>query len=92
MNVRVVYDSAPIRHIAVECPVCKKWFYGRDIADSDLFYDYEINFATFTCPKCEATFARKDKWVDINVEINIKEVDSAEECYDGCLQKKEVWE
>ena len=37
MNVRVEYESTPIRHIAVQCPYCSKWFNGRDIFNGDWF-------------------------------------------------------
>ena len=36
MNVRIMYDPAPIRHIAVQCPDCERWFNGRDIDDKEL--------------------------------------------------------
>ena len=35
-NVKVEYDMMPIRHIAVECPKCKKWFKGWQITENDL--------------------------------------------------------
>lgn len=91
MNVRVEYETTPIRHIAVQCPECGKWFAGRDIADMSwsgrLNYDYQISWATFTCPVCKTEFGGRQ-----NAEnINITEVYSADECYKDCLKKKEIW-
>lgn len=90
-NVKVEYDPAPIRHIAVQCPDCKKWFYGWDIIDdyrsADLRYDYQISFATFICPVCGKEFGgihNADK-------PKIEEV-SYPEVYEGCLTRKEIWE
>lgn len=93
-NVRVEYDNRPIRHIAVQCPKCNKWFNGWDIVDSspyshpfeELKYDYNIRWATFTCPVCGEEFGgmhNADK-------PNIEEV-AYPEVYDGCLERKEVW-
>ena len=90
MNIKVEYDPTPIRHIAVQCPDCKKWFYGWDIVDGGfeyLKYDYQIGFATFTCPVCGKEFGgihNADK-------PQIEEV-SYPEIYDGCLTRKEIWE
>lgn len=94
MKVRVEYECTPIRHIAVECPHCKKWFHARDIFNGDalknLRYSYEIHFASFTCPVCNNTFGFTDGMKEENIEI--EEVGTAEECYSGCLVKKEIWE
>ena len=94
MNVRVEYESTPIRHIAVQCPHCDNWFNGRDIIDGDwlrdLMYDYQISFAKFHCPICDDNFGFDNSYDKAN--MNIKEVSSAEECYANCLQKKEIWE
>lgn len=91
MNVRVEYESTPIRHIAVQCPHCKKWFNGRDIFNGDWFkdlrYSYEINWATFTCPICNSEFGG----LQHNDRLNIMET-SYPEVYEGCLQRKETWE
>lgn len=92
MNVRVELDPAPIRHIAVQCPECGNWFHGWEIANGkpfdDLRYDYQINFATFTCPLCEKEFGG----LQHAEKIHVQEVGSAEECYKGCLTKKVTWE
>lgn len=73
---RVVLDPAPIRSVAVECPKCKKWFYGRDITTSNLFFDYELDYAEFTCPICRTEFG--------GIQPDFEEVGSVEECYKDC--------
>lgn len=90
MNVRVVYDPTPIRNIAVQCPKCEKWFYGRDITTGNLYYGYELFSAQFECPVCGKIFGSDACRGHSN--ITIKEVDSSEECYKDCLEKKVVWE
>ena len=90
MNVRVVYESTPIRHIAIQCPKCEKWFYGIDITEHKLSYDCDIYFAQFECPVCGKIFGA-DECRDFS-NVKIKEVGSAEECYKDCLEKKVVWE
>lgn len=94
MNVRVEYESTPIRHIAVQCPHCLRWFNGREVLNGDwlrdLRYDYQIHFASFNCPICNDEFGYVNSYDNNHIEI--KEVGSAEECYKGCLQRKEIWE
>lgn len=85
-NVRVEYDPAPIRHIAVQCPECKKWFRGREISKDFFRYDYEINFMEFNCPICG------EKFGGIGYENPIIEEVGHPEIYDGCLERKEIWE
>lgn len=92
MNVRVEYEPTPIRHIAVQCSYCGKWFSGWDVVDSkDPLYDLrdsdDIAFAEFTCPVCGKGFGG----VQNNDAPLIEKVGSAEECYKDCLKKKEVW-
>ena len=90
MNVRVEYEATPIRHIAVQCPKCEKWFNGREITYSEIHYDYQICRAQFECPICGKIFGGNEYQGFANVII--QEVGSATECYAGCLQRKEVWE
>lgn len=85
-NVRVEYDITPIRHIAVQCPKCEKWFRGRDITESNLTDSCDVSWAVFTCPVCGEEFGGRQH-AD---KPNIEEVDYPK-VYDGCLQKKEVW-
>ena len=93
MNVRVEFELAPIRHIAVQCPHCNKWFCGWDVVNArnpfnELRDSVDIKFATFTCPVCDKEFGG----IQHREQVVIQEVGSAEECYKGCLKKKEVWE
>jgi predicted RNA-binding Zn-ribbon protein involved in translation (DUF1610 family) len=89
-NVKVEYESTPIRHIAVQCPVCGKWFNGRDIVKGEqpfdvLRYSHDINWAEFKCPVCGEEFGG----LQHNDNANIKEVEYPE-VYDGCLEKKKL--
>ena len=89
MNVRVVYESIPIRHIAVQCPHCGKWFHGWDVCkDGDLRFDHQISFANFECPVCNKVFGNIMRGED----VKIKEVGDADECYENCLKQKVIWE
>lgn len=94
MKVRVEYEAAPIRHVAVQCPKCKRWFYGRDIVKGSKFrglmYEADIMFSEFHCPICNNDFGYINAYTKDRVYI--EKVSSAEECYNGCLEKKEVWE
>jgi len=90
-NVRVEYELTPIRHIAVQCPKCEKWFLGWDIVKGEnpfdvLRYAYNIKYAEFECPLCGEEFGGMQH----NDKPNIEEV-GYPKVYDGCLQKKEVW-
>lgn len=88
-NVRVEYESTPIRHIAVQCPKCKKWFRGWEITEDELRYSSDIHYTVFECPICEKEFGG----IQHADNPNIKEV-SYPEVYDGCLKRKETvsWE
>lgn len=91
-NVRVEYELVPIRHIAVQCPKCEKWFLGWDIVKGEnpfdaLRYAYNIKYAEFECPLCGEEFGGMQH----NDKPNIEEA-GYPKVYDGCLQKKEVWE
>ena len=85
INARVQFESQPIRHIAVQCPNCGKWFNGNDISDTDISDDYALSKAEFICPVCSETFS---PYVN---EIDVVEMETSTEVYEGCLQKKEVW-
>ena len=92
MNVRVEYEATPIRHIAVQCPACGRWYRGHDISDSDLQYEYQIHFATFTCPVCGEIFGYTFETRGVCRTINVTECSSSEEVYKDCLRRKETWE
>lgn len=92
MKVRVEYDPTPIRHLAVQCPKCTSWFNGWEVMRGkdfrNLRFNHDIYYKIFVCPKCEIEFGG----IHNGEEIDIQEVDSAEECYKDCLHKKEIWE
>lgn len=86
-NVRVEYESTPIRHIAVQCPECKKWFRGWEITEDELRYDSDIYYAVFECPVCEKAFGG----IQHADKPEIKEVGHPA-IYEGCLEKKVTWQ
>ena len=86
MRVRLELDPAPVRHIAVQCPSCKRWFHGQEIADDWIEYEYQINFARFRCPICGHPFGAFDYSDDIVIDTDYKDI------YEGCLHRKEIWE
>ena len=94
-NVRVEYECTPIRHIAVQCPKCKKWFYGSDITEDDLTYSYQIDIATFHCPVCKTEFGYNcdNNWNPLKEKDKsfIEEV-SYPDVYQDCLTQKIIWE
>ena len=92
-NVRVEYECTPIRHIAVQCPKCKKWFHGTDITHDDLRYSYQIDMANYRCPVCDIKFGYDNKRSPFSEKDKpcIEEV-SYPEVYDGCLTQKVIWE
>lgn len=100
INIRVEYEATPIRHIAIQCPYCKKWFRGEDLISKGewLDYDYKIYNTTFTCPICDKSFgfdyacSLYSSWSKPQFDYNIQEVSDNKECYKDCLTKKEVWE
>lgn len=86
-NVRVEYESKPVRHIAVQCPECRKWFHGFDITDKSISDEYDIYLAEFCCPICGKVFGEFDH----RDHATIEEV-GYPDVYKDCLKKKEVWE
>lgn len=88
MNVRVEYECTPIRHIAVQCPICGRWFNGRDITKDELNYDYQLYYTQFHCPICN-TFFMADS--DNDYAGLIVEEMSYPEIYKDCCKRKEVW-
>lgn len=90
MNVRVEYEATPIRHIAVQCPSCLRWFRGRDITSDKLSFEYQIYSAQFECPICGKIWGA-DAYNNY-ASLKIKECGDSGEVYNGCFTKKEVWE
>lgn len=90
MNVRVEYDhQTPIKHIAIQCPKCKRWFNGKDITKDSLNYEYQIYNAQFTCPICSKVFC--GDWNIGYEDVHIEEIEYPQ-VYKDCVHKKEVWE
>lgn len=90
MNVRIMYDPSPIRHIAVQCPDCERWFNGRDIGDRELVYDYELYQTQFTCPVCGKVFG-PDAYSE-HRNVNVEECDRHSDVYKDIYKKVEKWE
>lgn len=90
MNVRVEYEATPIRHIAVQCPACGRWYNGREITEQKLSFDYQIYNAQFICPVCGKVFGADACSGYANAKIT--ECGSNTEVYKDCLRRKEVWE
>lgn len=86
MHIRLELDPAPVRHIAVQCPSCKRWFHGQEISDNWIQFEHEINFTKFDCPVCSHSFGAFEFGDEIIIDTDYKDI------YDGCLKKKEVWE
>lgn len=84
VKVRVEYEPTPIRHIAVQCPYCGKWFDGIEIVEGnwDLSYDYQLHHVSFECPLCVKHFG-----VQYDDEIDVEEV-SYPDVYKEVLRKK----
>lgn len=83
-NMRVEYDIMPVRHCAVQCPGCEKWFYGYDVIEEGrLSYDYELSNATFQCPSCNTRFGFGTEYRDEKITES-----SYPEIYKDCLKKK----
>ena len=90
MNVRVEYEATPIRHVAVQCPECERWYDGRDITDTRISDESDLYHAQFCCPVCGHTFGANSYQGLSNLVV--KECASSTEVYEGCLKRKEIWE
>lgn len=61
IKVAVEFDPTPIRHMAIQCPKCERWFKHYDIANEDINYDSDINsYAKCECPVCNHEFDLDD--------------------------------
>ena len=101
INFRVEYEDTPIRHAAVQCPFCQRWFVGYDILTSDAFLRFksDLQFAVFRCPVCNREFSGYNAYNLYGdgrdsgfAKIRIQECNDHTEVYNGCIRKKEVWE
>lgn len=98
INMRVEFDPTPVRHVAVQCPYCQKWFYGHDITDDEIQFEYQLDMAKYHCPICDKDFGYRAERSSIygnyaRPSLNIQEV-SYPEVYQDCLEKKKTvtWE
>lgn len=91
-NVKVEYDIMPIRHIAVECPRCKKWFRGWQITNDNLTEQDDIYNADFTCPLCGEEFGYMSGLYNGKKYTQNIEESGYPDIYKDCLTKKETWE
>lgn len=93
INFRVEFDPQPIRHVAVQCPHCGRWFKARDITKDNIACETDLEFATFYCPVCEHAFsAYTPSWSSDDLpEVKIEEV-GYPEVYKHCLKRREIWE
>ena len=80
-NVRVEYECTPIRHLSVQCPECKNWFYGFDICKKRVQFEYQLYDAECQCPVCG---------IEFEADCNIQECNS-EEVYKDVMTKKTEW-
>lgn len=85
VNVKVEYESTPIRHLAIECPSCHAWFAGWDIVKGDCSYEDDLYGAHCECPKCGHQFR-------ITYDSNIEQSNEFPKFYEQCLKKKVMWE
>lgn len=94
INVRVEYEVTPIRHVAVQCPYCHKWFHGNEISDKPILDNIDLEFAVFTCPICGATFSAHNKnsnpWTHPKQSLHITET-AYPEVYKDCWERHTEW-
>lgn len=85
VNIKVEFECAPIRHLAIQCPNCNSWFHGGDILKNNCSYGYELYGAECHCPKCDCDF-------EISYESKFDEHVQFPEFYNNCLKQKVSWE
>ena len=102
VNVRVEYESTPVRHLAIQCPHCQRWFHASDVTPEGVWirFDYEIETTTYHCPVCEEDFGFSSPYsshfnlgygTPDKVKFNIQELGTSEEVYKDCVTKKVEW-
>lgn len=93
IKVRVEYESRPIRHLAVQCPACEKWFVGNDISNGEIRYEHDLKFAWFECPLCgkEFGYVHNSGYAYDDQIDTINEVKYTGDIYKDCLTKHVVW-
>ena len=88
INVRVEYEPKQIRHMAIQCPYCERWFaMGDALAHGAKYvgYDDEIEFTNYHCPVCDRDFNR-----DFGRKFHVTEC-SYPDVYNGIMHKHVMW-
>jgi len=86
VNIRVEYEPTRIRHCAIQCPCCKKWFNDYDISLYPIGCEYDIiSGVKCKCPYCNENFEA------IKETINIEECGSVAEVHKDTMVKKVTW-
>lgn len=85
MKAKIVFETRPVRHVAIQCPNCEKWFYGYEITNDTLRDIIDVEFAHYKCPVCG------EKFNGIN-NLDYTECADAYETYKDCLTKKVTWD
>lgn len=82
VQIKVEFEPTPIRHMAIQCPGCEKWFHQADIVHGDwIRYAYEIEaYTKCKCPVCGNEFDLGN--VELDERVNFPEF------YDKCAKKK----
>lgn len=84
---KVEFEPRPIRHAAVMCPTCKRWYYVNDIkiGDNRIVDELDLNYAEYKCPVCSTIFSLE--------EYNADYIDADyPEDFSECLERKVIWE
>lgn len=85
INIKVEFESVPIRHLAIQCPNCNSWFMGHDILKRECNYKHELYGTECHCPKCDYDFV-------ISYGSKFDETAEFPEFYGNCLTQKVSWE
>ena len=86
VNLKVEFESRPVKHLAIQCPDCNRWFKQTDITLKK-WISNESDIDQFTkceCPACSCKFNLGNVEYDENVEFP--------EFYNNCAKQKTVWE
>lgn len=88
INLRVIFSSRPVREIAVQCPRCRSWFRGQEIAGEHISFESQIYRTRFVCPMCGLSIEPNEE----DGETIIHECKSAAEVYNGCKARVIIWQ
>ena len=86
INMRVEFEIAPIRHLAVQCPSCENWFCEYEITGNNIHNVIDAKWAIYHCPICHTTFKPNDY-----DEIEITQPGGTDKVYEGVKQREEKW-